>query len=808
MAHRARSGGRAGAGAHEHLVAASLFALLVLVYLWPALVQGHLLAPTSVLYRYAPWRGTAPSGVGHYLNPLLDDVPLSYYPWDVLARRLLHAGTFPAWNPDAFGGTPFFANPEVAWLSPFSLPLWILPLTSGLAVAAALKLWTAGFGAYLLARELRLSFWPGIVAGASFALCAFDVVWLSHGVQVSVAVLLPWTIWLVERIVRRGRAGDGLALAAVVALVLTGGHPGTQLHVLAAALLYALVRAGLVRDATRRERLLRLATVAGATVLGVLITAAALLPAQRAAAGTIGALARENGAAVLPGSILPTSVLRAALFPDWWGRPSELHALTGPANYNERALYAGAVALVLAVVALLRGRGWRRMAPFALLGAIGLAVPFDVPVIRDAVVHAPLFDRVQDQRMLLWFLFAVALLAGFGLQALLEAPRREWRGWLAIGAALAVGLAAGASVRGAAPSLGSFLRRSAEMGPEALALASVGWWLVFVIGLAAVLLLAPRGGGRVWSLGLLVALLAALDLLHFAHGYQPIGPAARAIPPRTAAVAYLQRHDGGARFAGVDSTLANDWSTVYGLRDVRGYDAPQPSTRFYDLWRTIAPEQVSWLPFSIHTLGPQALRVLGMLGARTIVVPPGTGVPSPLLAPVYRGRDATILANRLAVPRALVARQVRVADGEPAELGAIVEARFDPRRDVVVRSDELGTRALASGGGAVRVVAERNARVTLRARLPRRGLVLLDDAWSPGWSVMVDGRPTRALQADMVLRGVVVPAGTHEVVWSYRVPGLRLGAALSAVGLLAWLAWAALLLRARRADRRRPIAAR
>jgi uncharacterized membrane protein YfhO len=51
-----------------------------------------------------------------------------------------------------------------------------------------------------------------------------------------------------------------------------------------------------------------------------------------------------------------------------------------------------------------------------------------------------------------------------------------------------------------------------------------------------------------------------------------------------------------------------------------------------------------------------------------------------------------------------------------------------------------------------------------------------------------------------VLRGVVVPAGAHEVVWSYRVPGLRLGVALSLLGLLAALAWAgALLVRARRA---------
>jgi len=43
-----------------------------------------------------------------------------------------------------------------------------------------------------------------------------------------------------------------------------------------------------------------------------------------------------------------------------------------------------------------------------------------------------------------------------------------------------------------------------------------------------------------------------------------------------------------------------------------------------------------------------------------------------------------------------------------------------------------------------------------------------------------------------VMRGVEVPAGTHLVEWSYRVPGLRVGALVSLLallvvgGLLAW----------------------
>ena len=796
--------------AHEHRTAAGLLALFVLVHLWPVLVGGDVLSPGAWLWELSPWRSSAPAGgVARWFNPLLTDPSTSYHPWDVLARELIHGGTFPAWNPHAFAGTPFFANLSVAWLSPFSLPLWILPLNDGLGVSAALKLWTAGFGAYLLARELRLGFWPGLLAGVSFALCAFDVVWLSHQAHVAVAALLPWTVWLTERILRRRGRADGIALALVVAAVCAGGHPGTQLHVLAGTLLYALARSATTSDVALRERLRRLATVGGALLLGVLLMAVVLLPGERAAVDTIGAATRRDGGATsLIGSTLPFEALLASVFPDWWGRPSE-QLLAGPANYNERAFYAGGAALLLAVLALVSRGAWRRKAPFLPLAALGLAVPLNAPLVRSLVVGLPGFDRVQDQRLLLWFAFAVALLGAFGLQAALEAPRRQRRAWIVVGAALAGGVVALRAIALAPGDVGgAFDRltdRFAGATPGALALASVVRWLVLVGVVALALALLRFRPRRPWLAGGLVALLAALDLLSFAHGYQPMGPSAVTVPPPTPVVAFLQRHDREGRMTGLGPALINDWPTVYGLRDVRGYDAPQPSLRFARLWRALDEAQLGWRPFQISALSAPGLRVLGLLGARWIVTDSGATLPRERefrpLSLAYRGGDATVIENDLAAPRALVAARVHVVATERAELLGVMRDAFDPRRDAVVRRDELAGAAPASAAapaGTVRVTGDANSRVTLRASMRRRGLVVLDDAWAPGWSVTMDGRPARALQANVVLRGVVVPAGEHRVEWRYRVPGLRLGALLSGLALLALLAWGGLLLRVRR----------
>ncbi|MBS1868153.1 MAG: hypothetical protein JSS99_00645 [Actinobacteria bacterium] len=794
--------GRA-ATAHPHRAAAGLFALLVLVYLWPALVGGGLLSPTALLYTQPPFQAAARRGVEHWINGDLGDVPFAYYPWDALARRLIRAGTFPAWNPYAFAGTPLFANSQIGWLSPFSLPLWLLPLNYGLGVAAALKLWFAGFGTYLLARELRLGFWPAMTAGTAFALCSFNIVWLSYGVFVSVAALLPWALWLVERIVQRGEPAYGLALAGVVACALAGGHPGTEVHALAATVLYGLVRVATIRDADRRDRLARFALVAGGIAVGALVTAVVLLPAQQAAVGTVGAAARANGSPGFGGSRMPAGVLRTALFPDWWGRPSE-GVVAGPVfvGYRERTFYAGVATLLLAAVALATRGGWRRKAPFALLGALGLAIALRLPGMYQLAIHAPGFDRVQNSRVYLWFLLAIAVLAGFGLEQVLQRGAQLGRVWLVPVAGL---LAAVVAVVAISPhpdawslALSRFVRRSRSADLGALALASVLWWLLFAVAFAALLLLVRRRPALRNLAAAAVTLLVALDLLHFAHGFQPIGPVSAVVPPPTPAITYLERHRDAGRIAGIEAMNA-DWGTLYGLRDVRGSDAPLPTERFFRLWRLMDPVAD---PYSLAHFTALSPRVLGLLGARYLLLPPGVQVAGAVSA-VYQGPDATVYENRLVAPRAFVASAVRPVSGGDDELAAIGEAGFDPRRDATVRTDEATGPMPTGSHGTARVVAEANASVVLHATLAQRGLVVLDDTWAPGWSVEVDGTAARTIPASSVLRGVVVTAGHHQIVWRYRVPGLRLGMALSMVGLLAAAVWgSALVARSRRARRR------
>ncbi len=802
---RALAAARRWTAAHEHVTAAIGCALFVLAYLWPVLIGGKTLSPTTVLYQFAPWTSTVPPDVAQYSNMLLSDIIGAHYPWNVLARDAIHSGTFPAWSQHAFAGTPFYANPQTVLLSPFSIPLWVLPLNYALGLIAALKLWVGSFGMYLLVRELRLGFWPGLLAGVCYALSAFNLVWLTHETLPAVAALLPWLILLVERTIRTGRPGAALWLAPATAVMITGGHPGTAVHVALATGLYALVRAALAGRLTLSQRVRRLVLALGGLALGGLLIAVLVIPTMRAGTGTIGQEARTGGEGTMPGVTMSFDAIRSAIFPDWWGRPSN-GEVAGPANYNERTFYAGGVAALFALVALLAPNAWRRKAAFVLIGALGLAVPLHAPVVHWLASNLPVIETVQNQRMLLLFCFAVPVLGAFGLQRLLDLGRPDLRAWAALGlgvviAGLGLLSASGADLGDAVSNATSGIT---HVEPKTLILSSVVWWAVLVAGFAAALVLwwrRPR-----WRLGIaaIVIALAVVDMLHFAGDYQPMAPASKSIPPRTGAVDYLVAHRDDGRIVGVANAMTQNWAAIYGLHDVRGYDPPQPSLAYYHLWQVLSPGQPNWTPFGVGGFEEGGLNVLSVLGARYIAGPPGMeperGSPVNL---GYRGNDANVLVNPEAVPRAMVPEQVDVATDADSVPGLVAEASFRPRREVIVERGAPGAEELTAvrgPNGSARVVGESNSTVTLNATLRRRGLVVLNDAIAPGWTVKVDGESRPPITVNGVMRGVVVEPGRHEVRWSYRVPGLRLGAALSVLALAVLIAGVVLV-------RRRPFVA-
>ena len=73
-------------------------------------------------------------------------------------------------------------------------------------------------------------------------------------------------------------------------------------------------------------------------------------------------------------------------------------------------------------------------------------------------------------------------------------------------------------------------------------------------------------------------------------------------------------------------------------------------------------------------------------------------------------------------------------------------------------------------------------------------MLVLTDVQFPGWKATVDGRPADIERVDYLLRGVMVPEGTHRVELRYEPLSWRLGwitsgVALALVGGLGLVGW-------------------
>jgi uncharacterized membrane protein YfhO len=69
------------------------------------------------------------------------------------------------------------------------------------------------------------------------------------------------------------------------------------------------------------------------------------------------------------------------------------------------------------------------------------------------------------------------------------------------------------------------------------------------------------------------------------------------------------------------------------------------------------------------------------------------------------------------------------------------------------------------------------------------GMVILSDAFYPGWRARVDHRPAGVYEINGAMRGVAVPRGKHTVTMRYRPVSVYLGAALTLLGILGALGW-------------------
>jgi hypothetical protein len=740
----------------------------------------------------ASWWTRIPAAGG---TPPGNDVELYFLPVYEATYRRIAAGALPLWNPYQLCGVPWLATLQGGVFHPLHALYLALPSHVALAAAHATLFVVVTSFTLAFARRVGLSPAAGLLVAALFTLRGMFALSPAATPYFEAAAMTPvgaLGVWLLGG----GTPLAGAALlAAATALSLLAGYPQPTAYMLCgwAALLPAALVA---QDVPPRRWPARAAACLAAVALGGAAAGIQLAPALELFVD--GAHRDLSPEAMAPfGAVSPAlfTLAYGAIAGGWfaWGAPALALAAAAPMGRRHRALaWWAAVVTVLTVVVSLGNR-----TPFFdLYRAIPLLGSFRFP-----------------DRALGFTDFAVAVAAGIGLDAVVDrqaAPtdRRPLRAGTA--ALVAIALIVVLAWLGHAPAERRTIATAFALGAAG---AVVLWWKR-----------RPRGGGLVASA---IVALVLLELLttpwthlltyspHLAGRYDRFASEYRAV----AALAGSERAWFLNGLGWLTPEQAHKLATRFGVRVLDDYEplAPRRQSEYltYLSEGSAAYRRPPWLfKGGVESLdappgvAPVATRrrLLDLAGVRVIAVPPGgRAVEKGLVAFV---RDAGLVARQAAgefalyenpavVPRAYVVYRTRRAPARDALLAALSRADFDPLAESYVDDDVavVSDPAAPPRGSAARIVRDGETEVEVDAILTAPGLVVLADAYYPGWRATVDGAHAPIVATNHLFRGVPVPAGAHRVRFAYRPASVAAGAAASIGG---WLGIAALTVAWRR----------
>ncbi|WP_243373856.1 YfhO family protein [Microvirga solisilvae] len=729
-----------------------------------------------------------------------------FYPTLRYLGSALSNGELPLWNPYHFGGHPSAADPQSLLFTPTMLLFgWLKPDPSmELFDVIVFAHFLPGALAFIPLFRRRNWHWSGaVVAAIVFMLGGSATARLQHTGMILSYGFFPLAFWLLEEALDRRSYRYGVLFSVTAVLMVIGRD---QVAFLCALTLIAVAAHRILTAekplAYLRSRLGLLVSMAliggGLLAVPVILTMQFLATSTRPSFGfgvaAMGSLPPESLATILFGNIFGS--LRWTY--DYWG--PDWHSLA-EGTWTDRAtnyLYIGTIpALFILWHGIAGGRLFAREFRFflvfgvlAILYALGRYTP-GFEVIFDHMPGVNLYRRPADATFLINI--ALAFASGYlvhryaaeGLPSWSEAALGQLRIALP---ALAVAIVIAAIASGVAFAVkGGFVWLSLREAGGSLLAAAV-----------LMVLVAKLSGNayRREAVALALVVLAGAELIgRHAASAMNAEPAGRytvftQLPPEQLQGLQIlkrelaERHKAGeyprVEILGLQGSWQNA-SMVLEIEDIIGYNP----LRLADYERAIGPgenaEDPNLRQFPTSFRGYEC-ELAGLLGLDYLVLDrPVSKLPRhfPRLADaevVYGTGKMWIYRLNTAGRRAYMAHHVQAVDSE-AVVGADelpdfnreTEALIDQDSMVLLKAHYAPVRpSNLKPESKVRIVSYRRNSVTLEVEAAEHGVLVLHDIYYPGWEASVDGERRPVLRANLLFRGVEVPAGTHRVEFAFR----------------------------------------
>lgn len=688
----------------------------------------------------------------------MSDIVSIIYQWRMAAINTIKSGKFPLWNPSYFLGMPLFANFQNSLIN-FTNIVFFLPLSKAISWGLMIYLQSlfSLISIFLYLKSIKIKTLPSLIASLVYSYSLFTVAWLEYGVHIYTAAFLPLILLCIEKTQKTKSLKYLTLLSILVALQIYGGYPQYAIYTLIFTAIYHIVINKIVIN--------KILSLSLFVIIGLGLASPLLLPGYELINKSIHHI--DTTADHSNKGFLPSINLLTALSPNYFGNPGT-RDYEGVGFYDNNAFYPGLISIIATIFYLFH----------LIFGS----------------------QKIKNKRILLFFcsIPTVFILSTNNPLSLLL---RDNFGFIFSGNGIATryfvigNLAFSVLTASMVDSLVQKKNRYVYFSLELIFL----WQLVLLINtklnffhsievsfkntLYSIILLLPttflliklnKSRHRSFQKILLLMLFAvtATDLFYNAWKYLPFSPS-KYLFPSTPTIDFLKKNASHYRISGGDAIPENMWQP-YDLSSADGYDAMVPLTNFEYLFfvqNQTFPTSAS-RAFKVNNYDSELFHTLSEKYILKITSEDNsTKLPTEFnqadYKTAYSQGKIVVVENTNTLPRARFVYKSQIFPTLQQVKEHLSAKNFSSDTAYIVSKKQSPIAPCQPQNQTISFIKDQANLVELETDNNCPAILILSDAFFPGWKATINDQPTPIYQTNYVFRSIILPAGKHQIKFSY-----------------------------------------
>lgn len=695
------------------------------------------------------------------LDHSFQNIPFRHY-----AFSSIDQGRMPLWCPVSAMGFPLYSEGQSGasfW------PNWIfylnLPFVRAYNLSLIFHFFLGLTGFYLLLRSIGMIRMAALTGSIGWGFSGYFIRRLMFVNFIQCMSLTPFLLWCWVRMDPTGQKRWLTAAGILAGMQWTAGHP--QAAALSLVLLWLIIGFGpSVRELGHRLRDGLIITLTGAAAGACqwlptlrMMLASARNPEQ----GFTGSLQMSFPPAFFPSLLLHDpfgNAARGTFHGAWHAYEWELSA------------YVGTVMVMLACLASLKKRWNRFFWGVTILGGVASLGSFTPAY--GWIAHLPLLDSLRiPSRWMFLCVTGIAALAAAGMNRIMTGALSEE----SIRRYLSTVLPAFLIISG---GIWLILRNNPSLVSGAIT-RSAGF-AAAAAAAAGICIAAARHKRYAGIAGLALLGLIYTELWISGRSYPGVGPASMILEPPVRVPGIADgKPDHTGRILSLVHERLTPWDWHSGWNDGGYGDYPHLTESLpmysgmlfdvdiltFDEWSPLHWKRYTELP---SALGPE---LLNRMAVNRVLAPTR---PLPFNLPRISGSETwQFLENPRAIPRTALVRGIRIDRSGHSSLTALKSRQYQADRIAFIEPPGDISCGDEPAAGTAHLTLYRPHSLIVRAEVERSGVLVIGDAWDPGWKARVNGNRVPVGIADHAFRYINLPSGECRVEMVYRPDDVRLG---------------------------------